>query len=137
MNTSDLTTALCVLLDVAGVGQWRPAGPAYTTAETAIVYGPLPALPDRAIGVTVYIQDDDLVTGLADRMVQVRFRGAKNAPNGADVLADAAFTALHGVAHTSGIALIARSSTAPLGADTNGRQERTDNYRVIIDNPEA
>jgi hypothetical protein len=116
---------------------WRPAGPAYTTTETGIFYGPIGAAPDKAIGVTCYTQTDDIVTDRKDRYVQIRCRGAKNLPNGADLIADAVFAALHGVYHTSGFARITRTSTAPLGADTNARQERTDNYRIIIDNPEA
>ena len=137
LSTSDLTTTVCVLLDAAGVGKWRPTGPDYAAGEVGIFYGPLGATPDRAVGVSVYIQNDNLATSVSDRYVQVRCRGARGVPNGADILADAGFTALQGVAHTSGIALIARSSTAPLGADGNGRHERTDNYRVILDNPEA
>ena len=137
MDTTEVTMAVCALLDAANVGEWRPAGPAYTAGEVGIFYGPILAAPDRAIGVTCYIQTDDIETGRADRYVQVRFRGAKSAPNGADILADAAFTALHGVYQVSGISRITRTSTAPVGADDNGRQERVDNYQLILDNPEA
>jgi hypothetical protein len=137
VDTTQLTYAVAQRLADKGAGAWRPTGPAYTAAEIAISYGPIPAAPDRAIGVTTYLQDDDPETGLAVRMVQVRCRGARGAPNGADIIADAAFDALHLTYQTSGIARITRSSTAPLGADGNGRQERVDNYRVIIDNPEA
>jgi len=137
MDTTQVTTAVCVLLDAAGVGEWRPTGPSYTLNEAGIVYGPLPALPDKCIGVTVYTSTDDITTGLAVRYVQIRFRGPKGAPNGADTLADAAFDALQGVHHTSGFARIARQSSAPLGADENARLERTDNYQILLDNPEA
>jgi len=133
VDTSTLTTTVCALLDAAGVGQWRPAGPAYSAADVGIFYGPIGSAPDRAIGVTTYLQTDDPVTGLAVRMVQIRCRGAKG-PAGADVIADAVFAALHMLHQTSGIARITRTSTAPLGADGNGRQERTENYRVVIDN---
>lgn len=115
------------------MGVWRPTGPAYTSAEIGIFYGPIGALPDRAIGVTCYTQTDNPENGRADRYVQVRCRGAKSLPNGADLIADAVFNALHGSYHTSGFARITRTSTAPLGADTNARQERTDNYQLIID----
>lgn len=135
MDTSTLTTTVCTLLDAAGVGKWRPSG--YTAAEVGIFYGAIGSTPDRAIGVTTYLQSDDVVTGLAVRRVQIRCRGARGTPNGADVIADAAFAALHRTYHVSGLASIARTSTAPLGADGNGRQERTDNYVIVIDNPEA
>ncbi|MGV8972912.1 MAG: phage tail terminator protein [Rhodoglobus sp.] len=135
MDTSTVTTTVCALLDTANVGEWRPSGPAYSAGEVGIFYGPILAAPDRAMGVTTYLQTDDPETCLAVRMVQVRYRGAKGIPNGADILADAGFAALHMLHHTSGIARITRSSTAPFGADGNGRQERVDNYRVIIDNP--
>jgi len=134
MDTSTLTTAVCALLDAAGVGEWRPAGPAYTAAETGIFYGALGALPDKAIGVTCYTATDDIVTGLATRRVQVRCRGARNVPNGADLIADAVFAAIHGLYRTSGFARITREFPAPLGADGNSRQERTDNYLLVLDN---
>ena len=136
MDTTTLVTTVNELLAAASVGTWRPGG-GYTAGEIGLFYGPIGATPDRAIGVTCYTQTDDIETGRTDRYVQVRFRGHRGAPNGADQLADAAFIALHGVYRTSGIARITRTSTAPLGADTNGRQERTDNYQLIIDNPEV
>jgi hypothetical protein len=134
MDTTEVTYAVAQILADAGAGVWRPTGPAYTAAEVAIAYGPLPASPDRAIGVTVYTQTDDPMTGLADRYVQVRSRGSRGAPNGADIVADAAFAALHNTYRTRGLARVTRTSTAPLGADENGRQERTDNYRIVLDN---
>jgi hypothetical protein len=137
MDTTSLVTVVAGLLAAAGVGVWQPAGPAYTPTQVGIFYGPIAPAPDRAIGVTVYDQTDDIETTLAERFVQIRCRGAKGAPNGADILADAAFTALHGVYRAGGIARITRTSTAPLGADENNRQERTDNYQLVIDNPEA
>ena len=136
MDTTAVVTAVNQLLATASVGVWRPAG-GYTAAEVGLFYGPIGSVPDRAVGVTCYTQTDDILTGRSDRFIQVRCRGHRGAPNGADQLADAAFIALHGVYHTSGFARITRTSTAPLGADTNGRQERTDNYQLIIDNPEV
>lgn len=133
MDTTALVYAVNQLLHNASVGVWRPTGPAYTSAEVGIFYGPILATPDRAIGVTCYTQTDDIVNGEAIRYVQVKCRGAKGLPNGADLVADAVFAALHGVYRTSGIARIVRTSTVPLGADENARQERTDNYQILID----
>ena len=137
MDTTAVVYAVNTILHDALVGKWQPAGPAYTAAEVGIFYGPVGATPNRAIGVTIYTQTDDVETGRADRYAQLRFRGNPGAPNGADILADEAFVALQGVYHTSGIARITRTSTAPLGADGNGRQERTDNYQLILDNDEV
>jgi hypothetical protein len=133
LTTTTITWAVAQLLADAGVGVWRTGG-LYLASEVGVFYGAIGAAPDRAVGVTVYAQTDDIVTGRKDRYVQVRYRGAKGAPNGADVLADAGFDALHGTYRTSGIARITRTSTAPLGADSNGRQERADNYQLILDN---
>lgn len=137
MDTTTVVTSVNQILAAAGVGVWRPTGPAYLATEVGIVYGPLPAAPDRAIGVTCYTQTDNPENGLADRYVQVRCRGAKGLPNGADLIADAVFAALHGIYRTHGFARVVRTSTAPLGADTNARQERTENYHISLDNPEA
>ena len=38
---------------------------------------------------------------------------------------------------TGGINHIHRTSFGPLGADVNGREERSENYSVVLDNPEA
>jgi hypothetical protein len=132
-----LTQRVCELLAAATSWAWRSAGPAYTSSEVGLFYGALGAVPDRAVAVAVYGTDDDVATGLGTRRVQVRYRGAKNTPAGADALAELGFTALHDTYPGGGIARIARVSSARLGADENGRQERTDNYQVILDNPEA
>jgi len=36
-----------------------------------------------------------------------------------------------------GISGVSRLSMAPAGADENGREERTENYLIILDNQEA
>lgn len=138
MNTSALITTIAELLATAGVGAWRPAGPAYTATETAITYRALPAAPDRAIAVAAYDNVDDPVTGTAVRFVQLRVRGRAERIADADDLADFAFGVLHDRHQPApGIARILRTSTVPLGADGNARQERSDNYQIILDNPEA
>ncbi len=132
MDDVEVVTAICEALAMAGVGQWRPAGPGYSASEVGIFYGAIGSTPDLAIGVTLYAAGDPIGEGAPDRFVQVRSRGDRGAPHGADRLAGAVFRALHGTHHTGGIARIARTSTAHLGADENGRQERTDNYRIIL-----
>lgn len=137
MDTTTVVTNVNEILAAANVGKWQPNGPAYLATEIGIFYGAIGATPNRAIGVTVYVQTDDVETERKDRYIQVRCRGNPGVPNGADLIADAAFAALHGIYRTSGIARITRTSTAPLGADTNARQERVDNYELVIDNPGA
>jgi len=138
MDSQQLVDAIATILASAHEEwAWRPDGPAYTDSEVAVVYGALPSAPNRAIGITPYIARDDPATGLAIRRVQLRFRGNPRNPNGADALADAAFTTLQGLARVAGLNLVTRESSAPLGADLNDRQERSDNYQIILDNPEA
>lgn len=125
MDDDALTELLCTWLDAAGVGTWLPdAG--------TIFYGAIPEDAEAACGVTVYATTDDVEIGTATRYVQVRYRGARDDVRGANRLADAGFEALQGVHHRDGIARARRVSSAHLGADANGRQERTDNYQIIL-----
>jgi len=135
MDDATLTRLIASWLAAAGVGAWRPGGPSYTTSEVGIYYGPIAAAPDRGVGVAVYSADDPVSTGITVRYVQVRYRGAPGVPAGADVLASAGFAALHGVHHRDGVARARRISSARLGADDNGRQERTDNFEIILNTP--
>lgn len=137
MTDDALTITLCQWLAAAGIGVWSPAAPAPSDAA-AIFYGPLGEHPDRAVGVTVYGTDDDVALGTGTRRVQVRYRGASDDVRGANLLADAGFEALHGVHYRDGIARARRISSAPLGPDADGRQERTDNFEIILSpHPEA
>ncbi len=132
MDDRALTVTVCEWLAAANVGVWRPDGPTYTGSETGIFYGPLEPAPDRAIGVTVYGTDDDVAVGTSTRWVQVRVRGARGRPEGADELAGVIFTALHRVHARAGVSRARRISSAHLGPDDNGRQERTDNYEITL-----
>lgn len=138
MDDVTLVTTLCRLVAERTGWAWRPTGPTYTDDETAVVYGALPAAPDRVIGVTLYQATDPITDGdTSTRRAQIRFRGAPGAVTGADELADATFAALHGLARTAGLSLVSRVLVAPLGADESDRQERADSYQIILDNPEA
>lgn len=132
MDDRALTLVIAGWLHTADVGVWRPDGPPYTASEVGIFYGPIGATPDRALGVTVYGTDDDVALGTAIRWVQVRARGARGRPDGADVLAGDVFHVLHGVHARDGISRARRISSAQLGPDDNGRQERTDNYEITL-----
>lgn len=104
-------------------------------ADVVIFYGALGASPDRAVGVRVYGTTDE--PDLRWRRVQIRFRGERGRPDGADALATPAFEALHGLSRLAGISGISRQSMSPAGADDNRREERTENYLVLLDNDEA
>lgn len=138
MDDVELTRELCRLLAVIPGWEYQddPAV-AFTPGSVAVFRGPLAAAPDRAVGVRVYGGTDDRVSGLKTRRAQLRIRGGRAQPNGADELASAALAALQGLSRVGGISDIRRFSFGPAGADGNGREERTDNYTIILDNPEA
>jgi len=132
----DGTLCIRICRQLARLPGWvfREDGTDYLASEVALFVGAIDPTPDRAIGVRVYGTTDDDV---AERRVQLRIRGAKNQPLSADRMADLAFTVLHGLSRVGGINDIRRISMTPLGSDTNGREERTENYQIILDNPEA
>lgn len=134
MDDATLTVRICELLGRVPGWAWRPDSP-YLPGEVAIFYGPIGDTPDQAIGVTVYDGTDQ--NHLHERRVQLRIRGARGARNGADQIAGFAFTVLQGLSRWDGINDARRVSFAPLGADQNDRQERSENYLVTLDNTEA
>ncbi len=132
---TELTIRLAEILGRVPTFAWRPTGPAYTAAEVAIFYGRIQDEPDRAIGVRVYSPVDE--PDLSARRVQFHIRGRRDDVAGADRLADIVFTVLDGRLRGDGIASIFRTSFSPLGADKTGREERTENYLITLDNLEA
>lgn len=137
MSDTDLTKLLCALLgDIPG-WEWRETAPPYAEGERAIHYGAIPEFPDVGIGVRVYSTSDNAVTGLASRRAQVRFRGRPGYVADADNMAQLAFLRLQRLSRVGGISDIRRDSMTPLGADTNGREQRSDNYTITLDNQEA
>lgn len=136
MGDSELTKLLCRLLAQSCGWAWIPDG-INPAATVRLFYGAVGTSPDAAVGVRVYGGTDDLVDGLKVRRVQLWHRGPKNAVDGADKLADAAFAALQGLSRVEGINTALRLSWAFLGADGSGREQRSDNYQIILDNPEA
>ncbi|MFD0886770.1 minor capsid protein [Streptosporangium algeriense] len=136
--TTTILTAIAEQLHAAGAGVWRPDGPPYSAAETAIVFGRLPTEPDRAIALVCYGVDqdaDDPVNTDSTIGVQLRVRGTTD-PREVDRIADAAFGALQGwAAPAAGILLMTRRIQAPMGTDGNGRWERADSYRLLTHHP--
>lgn len=137
MSDEVLLHAFGELLDAAGVGMWRPDGPAFAFTDVGIFAGPVDESVDSGIGLTIYDWGDPYPVGVSTRRVQVRYRGPRDEQNGANRLASAGFTALQGLARVAGLSLVRRVAVAPLGTDANSRQERADSYFVILDNPEA
>ncbi|MDF2554130.1 MAG: Bacteriophage minor capsid protein [Microbacterium sp.] len=134
MDDVALTRAICALLGRVPGWFYDPDVETLPADRVAIFEGAIQPEPDRAIGVRCYASTDgDLLV----RRVQLRLRGAPYDSTGADALAGVAFTVLHGLSRAGGISDIRRISSGPLGADTSNREERSDNYQVILDNPEA
>lgn len=143
MDDVTLTKLICSLLGEIPGWDWHdsdndlpdaePHVPA--TGDVVIFYGAIGTEPDRAVGVRVYTTTDE--PDLAWRRVQLRLRGEAGRPDGADALATPAFEALHGLSRVGGISSISRKSMAPAGADDNRREQRTENYLIILDNLEA
>ncbi|MFD6699687.1 MULTISPECIES: minor capsid protein [unclassified Microbacterium] len=132
----ELTITLCEILGALPTFAYRPEedAPPYTEAEVGVFYGAIGEAPHQAIGVRVYDGTDD---ALHTRRVQFHTRGKPRQPNGADRLASVLFAVLQYRIRGRGMVSITRISFAPLGADSNGREERTDNYIITLDNLEA
>jgi len=130
-----LTKLVCTELGTISGWAWRENGPAYTADEVGIFYGAIGTTPDKAVGVRVYGSSAERHLGW--RRVQLRLRGDPGRPDGADALATPALDALQGLSRRGGISGITRQSMAPAGADDNRREERTENYLIILDNLEA
>jgi hypothetical protein len=135
MDDAALTLALCEMLGEVPGWHWStttkpPSG------HVGIFYGDISETSDRAIGVRVYGGSDPLVYQ-PERYVQLRIRGARNDKDDADRIAGFAFALLQGRSRVRGLSWIQRGTFGPLGADTNGREERSENYTVFLDNPEV
>ncbi len=135
-DDGELTLLLCRSLAEATGWQWHESGPNYGAAGVTLVAGDLDDTSDQMVGVTVYGGTDLDSQFLHWRMAQFRFRGARGDLVGAASLASRAFAARHTLSRLGGISSVSRRSFARLGADDNGREERTDNYTVTLDNQE-
>lgn len=136
MDDATLARLICRELGRIPGWEYRRTGPKYAVDVVGIFYPSIQAYADRAVGVRVYDGDDPRVDART-RSVQLRFRGGKERLDGADVLANPALVMLTGLVRVDGISGIRRTSFALLGPDDNSREQRTDNYLVTLDNPEA
>jgi hypothetical protein len=109
----------------------------YPKDSTALFRKSMGDKPDRAVAVNVY--DFELPpwpqSGVV-ALVQIRTRVPKGDPNAVDDLGDAIVNLLHGVHHASwGEVKVERctySFGGSIGADPSGRQERADNFRIVL-----
>lgn len=133
---SEVLTGLAAFLDSEGVGTWRGDGTPYSPGETAVTLKRLPTSPDAAIAIASYDVEDGTDQPVHRVLVQLRFR-AGGSRTAVDDLADAAKTVLH-MRHRydlPGGVRVQRSrrlSVADLGTDDNRREERADNYELIL-----
>lgn len=132
MDDDTLTKRICELLARIPTFEFLTTPP---SGGVAVFYGRIEDSPDRAVGVRIYGTTDE--RHLHWRRMQIRIRGAKRSRDDADRIAAVAFAALHGLSRMGGISGISRESMSPGGADGNGREERTDNYIITLDNQES
>lgn len=138
MDDAALTVLLCEQLGRIPKWAWRPdPEDLYLESEVAVFYGSIDPTPDRACGVRVYGTIDARDDHYGARRVQLRLRGARGQARGADLLAWPAFLVMQNLSRVGGISGASRQSMTPLGADDNGREERTENYLILLDNTEA
>lgn len=133
-----LLEGLAARLDAAGVATYRPSG-AYQAGDTPVVFGPLPASPDRVVGLTLYLAVDAQVENRSTWRVQARLRGTPGDHLDPGDLSFAIFEVLHGMEGVWFGALYVidarRVSISPQGVDGNRRTERTDNYEFVVNTP--
>jgi hypothetical protein len=135
--TGDLMAGLAQYLADAGVGVYSPTG-AYTASQVGIVMDVVPASPDRVVVLTPYSPTDSPTEAESEIALQIRVRGDRD-PRTAYDLDDRAFEAMQNLPRTvmGGVTVVAawRTSGAYIGPDTNGRHERTSNYRLPVHRP--
>lgn len=143
--TTRLLDGMAAYLAAGGAGTWDPGGVFDPDATVPVITRrSLPARPDRAIALAVYVDVDAEDADLNDVIagVQVRSRGTTD-PDDVEDVADAVWQLLHGArmltlgagaeaVHTT---LIRRQSSARLGVDELGRFERSCNYYVYAARP--
>lgn len=132
--TTDLLIGLGEHLDGAGVATWRPSG-AYQAGETGIVVRGIPQSPDRLLTLAPYPLDNAEWRGMADyaTALQIRVRGTVD-PRVCEDLADSVFDQLDSLSGLvlNGVSVVDmwRQSYTSLGADDNGRWQRSENYYI-------
>lgn len=132
-----LLEQIATYLDDQEVATYSTSG--YTGTDTAIVFGELPASPDRCIGLTVYDSDDYVNQNISEYRVQLWCRGTAGSTVDGGTLAGSIFNVLQGLQDQwwGDLYLVQarRLSLAPMGMDGNQRQERAENYAFRVNTP--
>jgi hypothetical protein len=139
---ANLLTGLAVYIAAApSIGAtWSPSA-AYTSAQTAIVLGTLPANPDRLITLTAYDALDDPTAARSIIPVQIRTRWGTTDPRYVYNLDDALFVLLHNLSSvtlSTGVyvgQIHRNSGPAPPVQDQNQRWSLSSNYYVTCWRP--
>jgi len=138
--TIDLLFGVAEFIADAGIAVWRPDGPYVASDQVPIALRSVPAAPDRVLTLSSYGVDDEVELTDTTQGLQVRSRGTTD-PRTVDGPPDAVFDVLHGLrgVDLNGVHLVLarRVSWTPLGADQNGRHERSDNYHLRVIRPSA
>jgi hypothetical protein len=138
VRVRDVLRGIAAHLTAAGTGVWAGPDEVVTADQTLIALKRLPESPDRAIAISVYDLDLDVELPSTGVMVQILTR-APGPADEVDDLADDVIDAMHAVHHATWgslrVARCAHQSTAPLGADDSGREERSDNFRIVTQRP--
>ena len=135
IDTKQIVEGTCEWLDAQGLATYKPGG-VYAANDKAATIKRLPSYPDNAVAVSLYSTQDATVLPNATVRIQLRFRAAKGSRTAVDEWADEVASHLHWKRNlTLGAVKVARAeriNTAPMGADDNGREERADNYELIL-----
>lgn len=130
---ADVRTLVATVLNDTGTGTYRPAG--YDGTEAwPIHFRQVPAEPDEVLVVSCYG-----IGGAHQLGVQVLVQGNAESTVSAEDKADQVRTRLHGLTGlaygATTLALLAFTSMAELGFDSNGREEITVNFAATTDDP--
>lgn len=134
MKDSELKTRLCEILGTIDGFEWSTTE-GYAAESVGVWFGGIGDSPDRAVGVRLYGGSD--VDKLTKRKAQIWVRGARDERGSADDIADAVFDRFDNLSREGGILGIRRESMSDQGTDDNGRDLRSENYTITLDNEEA
>jgi hypothetical protein len=126
------------LIAAAGIGAIS-AGGTYGAGVAAIVPLALPVSPDRAIAISVVPLTDNVTLPEGRVMVQVRVRGAQNAPYDASDMSSAIRDVLHGLSNLDWgpvqVIQMNRQLSVPNGQDSLTRQEQINQFYLDVSVP--
>lgn len=139
--TRDALHGLATLLAADTSFTYRDTG-AYADTETGVVIGTVPQNPPSLVVLIPYPLTDDPTLSDSVMGLQLRFRVGTHDPRDVTDLADEAFDVLHGhpavdLSSTARLLFAERVSGVPLGEDTNGFPEWSDNYQLTLHRPSA